>query len=470
MAKLWGGRFSKNTNELVDAFNASINYDKRLYREDIRGSIAHANMLVKCGVIPEADGKQIVAGLQDILKDIEAGNFEFSVALEDIHMNIEARLTERIGDAGARLHTARSRNDQVALDMHMYMKRQIVEIGELLLDFERELLTVAKKHDKTLMPGYTHLQRAQPITFAHHLLAYFNMLQRDFRRLLGVWEDADIMPLGAGAIAGTTFPIDRFYVAEQLHFEKVYANSMDAVSDRDYILNFLSFASVLMMHMSRLSEELCLWSSTEFGFVELDDAFATGSSMMPQKKNPDISELVRGKTGRVYGELMAMLTTLKGLPLTYNKDLQEDKEGLFDAMDTVKFTLQVYKDMIATMTVNTDRMKWAVSHDFSNATDLADYLVRKGLPFRKAHAVVGQCVAFAIKSNKYLLDMTLDEYKQFSELFEPDLMQALDPEHCVNARVSYGGPSYVENDKQMEQGERILQEQEEKLKEMQDRI
>ena len=470
MAKLWGGRFSKNTNELVDAFNASINYDKRLYREDIRGSIAHANMLVKCGVIPEADGKQIVAGLQDILKDIETGNFEFSVALEDIHMNIEARLTERIGDAGARLHTARSRNDQVALDMHMYMKRQIVEIGELLLDFERELLTVAKKHDKTLMPGYTHLQRAQPITFAHHLLAYFNMLQRDFRRLLGVWEDADIMPLGAGAIAGTTFPIDRFYVAEQLHFEKVYANSMDAVSDRDYILNFLSFASVLMMHMSRLSEELCLWSSTEFGFVELDDAFATGSSMMPQKKNPDISELVRGKTGRVYGELMAMLTTLKGLPLTYNKDLQEDKEGLFDAMDTVKFTLQVYKDMIATMTVNTDRMKWAVSHDFSNATDLADYLVRKGLPFRKAHAVVGQCVAYAIKSNKYLLDMTLDEYKQFSELFEPDLMQALDPEHCVNARLSYGGPSYVENDKQMEQGERILQEQEEKLKEMQDRI
>ncbi|MBQ9635548.1 MAG: argininosuccinate lyase, partial [Acidaminococcaceae bacterium] len=432
MAKLWGGRFSKNTNELVDAFNASINYDKRLYREDIRGSIAHANMLVKCGIIPEADGVKIVAGLQDILKEIEAGNFEFSVALEDIHMNVEARLTEKIGDAGARLHTARSRNDQVALDMHMYMKRQLTEIAELLLEFERELLTVAKKHDKTLMPGYTHLQRAQPITFAHHLLAYFNMLQRDFRRLLGVWDDADIMPLGAGAIAGTTFPIDRFYVAEQLNFANVYANSMDAVSDRDYILNFLSFASVLMMHMSRLSEELCLWSSTEFGFIELDDAFATGSSMMPQKKNPDISELVRGKTGRVYGELMAMLTTLKGLPLTYNKDLQEDKEGLFDAIDTVKFTLQVYRDMIATMTVKTERMKWAVSHDFSNATDLADYLVRKGMPFRKAHAVVGQCVAYAIKEDKFLLDMTLEEYKRFSELFEPDLMQALDPEHCVN--------------------------------------
>ena len=361
MAKLWGGRFSKNTNELVDAFNASINYDKRLYQEDIRGSIAHAKMLVKCGIIPEADGKKIVAGLQDILKDIEAGNFEFSVALEDIHMNVEARLTERIGDAGARLHTARSRNDQVALDMHMYMKRQIVEVAELLLEFEKVILSVAKQHDKTLMPGYTHLQRAQPITFAHHLLAYFNMLQRDFRRLLGVWEDADIMPLGAGAIAGTTFPIDRFFVAEQLNFKNVYANSMDAVSDRDYVLDFLSFASV-------------------FGFVELDDAFATGSSMMPQKKNPDISELVRGKTGRVYGELMAMLTTLKGLPLTYNKDLQEDKEGLFDAIDTVKFTLQVYRDMIATMTVNTDRMRWAVSHDFSNATDLADYLVRKGGP------------------------------------------------------------------------------------------
>ncbi|MBQ9697896.1 MAG: argininosuccinate lyase, partial [Acidaminococcaceae bacterium] len=421
MAKLWGGRFSKNTNELVDAFNASINYDKRLYREDIRGSIAHANMLVKCGIIPEADGVKIMAGLQDILKEIEAGNFEFSVALEDIHMNVEARLTEKIGDAGARLHTARSRNDQVALDMHMYMKRQLTEIAELLLEFERELLTVAKKHDKTLMPGYTHLQRAQPITFAHHLLAYFNMLQRDFRRLLGVWDDADIMPLGAGAIAGTTFPIDRFYVAEQLNFANVYANSMDAVSDRDYILSFLSFASALMMHMSRLSEELCLWSSTEFGFIELDDAFATGSSMMPQKKNPDISELVRGKTGRVYGELMAMLTTLKGLPLTYNKDLQEDKEGLFDAIDTVKFTLQVYRDMIATMMVKTDRMKWAVSHDFSNATDLADYLVRKGMPFRKAHAVVGQCVAYAIKEDKFLLDMTLEEYKRFSELFEPDL-------------------------------------------------
>ena len=460
MAKLWGGRFSKNTNELVDAFNASISYDKRLYREDIRGSIAHATMLAKQGIISTEDKDKIVQGLKDILADIEAGKFEFSVELEDIHMNVEARLTERIGDAGARLHTARSRNDHVALDMHMYVKREVAEIAELLIRFEQALLAVAKKHDKTLMPGYTHLQRAQPITFAHHLLAYFNMLRRDFERLMGVFDRADIMPLGAGAIAGTTFPIDRFFVAEQLHFSKVYPNSMDAVSDRDYILEFLSFASILMMHMSRLSEELCLWSSTEFGFIELDDAFATGSSMMPQKKNPDISELVRGKTGRVYGEMIAMMTTLKGLPLTYNKDLQEDKEGLFDAIDTVKFTLQVYRDMILTMQVKTDRMRWAVSHDFSNATDLADYLVRKGMPFRKAHSVVGQCVAYAIKQNKFLLDMTLEEYKQFSDLFEPDLMAALDPEHCVNARVSYGGPSYVENDKQFVVCDKVLEEQE----------
>lgn len=460
MAKLWGGRFRKNTNELVDAFNASINYDKRLYREDIRGSIAHATMLARQGIISVEDKDKIVQGLQDILADIEAGKFEFRVDLEDIHMNVEARLTERIGDAGARLHTARSRNDQVALDMHMYVKREVAEIAELLIRFEQALLAVARQHDKTLMPGYTHLQRAQPITFAHHLLAYFNMLRRDFDRLLGVFDRADMMPLGAGAIAGTTFPIDRFFVAEQLHFSQVYPNSMDAVSDRDYILEFLSFASILMMHMSRLSEELCLWSSTEFGFVELDDAFATGSSMMPQKKNPDISELVRGKTGRVYGEMIALMTTLKGLPLTYNKDLQEDKEGLFDAIDTVKFTLQVYGDMIRTMQVKTDRMKWAVSHDFSNATDLADYLVRKGLPFRKAHAVVGQCVAYAIGKDKLLLDMTLEEYKQFSDLFEPDLMAALDPEHCVNARISYGGPSYVENDKQFVVCDKVLREQE----------
>ena len=470
MAKLWGGRFSKNTNELVDAFNASIDFDKRLYHEDIRGSIAHANMLAKCGIIPVEDGEKIVAGLKDILADIEAGNFSFEVALEDIHMNVEARLTERIGQAGARLHTARSRNDQVALDMHMYMKREVAEIAELLINFEKALLTVAKKHDKTLMPGYTHLQRAQPITFAHHLLAYFNMLQRDFRRLLGVWEGADMMPLGAGAIAGTTFPIDRHDVAAQLNFGKVYCNSMDAVSDRDYVIEFLSFASMLMMHMSRLSEEICLWSSTEFGFIELDDAFATGSSMMPQKKNPDIAELVRGKTGRVYGHLQAMLVTAKGLPLTYNKDLQEDKEGFFDAVDTIKFSLAVYCDMILTMTVNVDKMQQAVSKDFSNATDLADYLVRKGLPFRQAHEVVGKCVAYAILNDKFLPEITLEEYKGFSDLFEEDLLVALEPYNCVAARKSYGGPAFTENEKQFAIGDEVIVAQEKTLQELQAKL
>ena len=470
MAKLWGGRFSKNTNELVDAFNASIDFDKRLYHEDIRGSIAHANMLAKCGIIPAEDGEKIVAGLKDILADIEAGNFSFEVALEDIHMNVEARLTERIGQAGARLHTARSRNDQVALDMHMYMKREVAEIAELLINFEKALLTVAKKHDKTLMPGYTHLQRAQPITFAHHLLAYFNMLQRDFRRLLGVWEGADMMPLGAGAIAGTTFPIDRHDVAAQLNFGKVYCNSMDAVSDRDYVIEFLSFASMLMMHMSRLSEEICLWSSTEFGFIELDDAFATGSSMMPQKKNPDIAELVRGKTGRVYGHLQAMLVTAKGLPLTYNKDLQEDKEGFFDAVDTIKFSLAVYCDMILTMTVNVDKMQQAVSKDFSNATDLADYLVRKGLPFRQAHEVVGKCVAYAILNDKFLPEITLEEYKGFSDLFEEDLLVALEPYNCVAARKSYGGPAFTENEKQFAIGDEVISAQEKTLAELQAKL
>ena len=470
MAKLWGGRFSKNTNELVDAFNASIDFDKRLYHEDIRGSIAHANMLAKCGIIPAEDGEKIVAGLKDILADIEAGNFSFEVALEDIHMNVEARLTERIGQAGARLHTARSRNDQVALDMHMYMKREVAEIAELLINFEKALLTVAKKHDKTLMPGYTHLQRAHPITFAHHLLAYFNMLQRDFRRLLGVWEGADMMPLGAGAIAGTTFPIDRHDVAAQLNFGKVYCNSMDAVSDRDYVIEFLSFASMLMMHMSRLSEEICLWSSTEFGFIELDDAFATGSSMMPQKKNPDIAELVRGKTGRVYGHLQAMLVTAKGLPLTYNKDLQEDKEGFFDAVDTIKFSLAVYCDMILTMTVNVDKMQQAVSKDFSNATDLADYLVRKGLPFRQAHEVVGKCVAYAILNDKFLPEITLEEYKGFSDLFEEDLLVALEPYNCVAARKSYGGPAFTENEKQFAIGDEVIAAQEKTLAELQAKL
>ena len=441
MAKLWGGRFSKNTNELVDAFNASIDFDKRLYHEDIRGSIAHAGMLAKCGIIPAEDGEKIIAGLKDILADIEAGNFHFDVALEDIHMNVEARLTERIGSAGARLHTARSRNDQVALDMHMYMKREVVEIAELLLKFEEALLTVAKKHEKTLMPGYTHLQRAQPITFAHHMLAYFNMLQRDFRRLLGVWEGADMMPLGAGAIAGTTFPIDRFMVAEELNFGTVYPNSMDAVSDRDYIIEFLSFASTLMMHMSRLSEEICLWSSTEFGFVELDDAFATGSSMMPQKKNPDIAELVRGKTGRVYGALMSLLTTMKGLPLAYNKDMQEDKELTFDAIDTTKGCILLFTGMLDTMTFNKDVMEKSAMAGFTNATDAADYLVNHGVPFRDAHGIIGQIVLYCIDKGISIDEMSLDELKAICPVFEADVYDAISLKTCVEKRLTKGAPS-----------------------------
>lgn len=447
--KLWGGRFSKQTNELVEAFNASISFDRRLYHEDIRGSKAHATMLEKSGLITSEDLKSILNGLDSILHDIEQDNFTFEQSLEDIHMNIESRLTERIGDAGAKLHTARSRNDQVALDMHMYLKKEVAQIAELLVNLQKSLVKIATEHQKTIMPGYTHLQRAQPITFAHHMLAYYNMLARDLRRLKSVYECADIMPLGAGAIAGTTLPIDRHFVAEQLSFANIYANSMDAVSDRDYILEFLSFAGICMMHLSRLSEEIILWSSTEFGFVELDDSFTTGSSMMPQKKNPDIAELVRGKTGRVYGHLQAMLTTLKGLPLTYNKDMQEDKEGVFDAIDTLKFSLQVYAEMLVTMKVNKDRLYECVSKDFSNATDLADYLVRKGLPFRKSHEVVGKCVRYAIEHDKFLNEMTLDEYRQFSDLFAADLLEAIKIEVCVANRKSYGGPAYEQTAEQL---------------------
>ncbi len=468
--KLWGGRFSKDTNALVDAFNASIDYDKRLYKEDIRGSLAHAHMLGQVGILRGEDVKAIEKGLTEILKEIENGTFEFSTELEDIHMNVEACLTEKIGDAGARLHTARSRNDQVALDMHMYTKREVTEVMERLIAFEEALLTMAEKHVRSLMPGYTHLQRAQPITFGHHLLAFFGMLQRDFDRLQGVWQRADIMPLGAGAVAGTTLPIDRFLVAKELHFSKVYGNSMDAVSDRDYILEFLSFASLLMLHLSRLSEEICLWSSTEFGFIELDDGFATGSSMMPQKKNPDISELVRGKTGRVYGSLMGLLTTVKGLPLAYNKDLQEDKEGFFDTVDTVKFSLQVYRDMLLTMKVNTERMAQAVHQDYSNATDLADYLVRKGMPFRKAHGVVGRAVAKAIAEHKLLQEISLAEYKELCPLFEDDLHDCLKPENCVAARKSYGGPAPENNLEQIRLGKACVAEQKTLLAELREKL
>ena len=453
---MWGGRFSKTTDEMINEFQASIGFDKRMYHEDIAGSIAHATMLAKCGIITDEDKEAIVKGLKDILKQIDAGSFDFSVDLEDIHMNIEKRLTDAIGEAGGRLHTARSRNDQVALDTHMYIRRQVTEVQREIQNLQQALVETAEKNQDVIMPGYTHLQRAQPILFAHHLLAYFGMLSRDFARFEGVYQRADIMPLGAGALAGTTFPIDREFVARQLNFEHIYGNSLDAVSDRDYIMEFLAAASILMVHLSRLSEETILWCSREFSFVELDDAHCTGSSMMPQKKNPDVSELVRGKTGRVIGHLMAMLTTVKGLPLAYNKDLQEDKEGIFDAIDTVKFSLAVYAQLIRGMKVRKDVMKRAVTEDFSNATDLADYLVKKGMPFRQAHAVSGTAVHDCIAKGKYLEDMTLAEFQQLSPLFAADIKEAIRPETCVRNRNSLGDTSYNQVERQLTAAKELL--------------
>ena len=457
--KLWGGRFAKTTDEMINEFQASIQFDRRMYREDIAGSIAHAAMLAKIGMISETDRAAIETGLRDILGQIDRGAFAFSVALEDIHMNIEKRLTEAIGDAGSRLHTARSRNDQVALDTHMFVRRSVVEVLTHITALQTALVETAEQNKDVIMPGYTHLQRAQPILFAHHLMAYFCMLARDFERFQGVYARADLMPLGAGALAGTTLPIDRAFVAKKLNFDRIYTNSMDAVSDRDYIMEFLSAASILMVHLSRLSEEIILWCSREFSFVELDDAHCTGSSMMPQKKNPDVSELVRGKTGRVVGHLMAMLMAVKGLPLAYNKDLQEDKEGLFDAIDTVKFSLSVYERLIRGMKVHADVMHRAVAADFSNATDLADYLVQKGMPFRQAHAVSGQAVAQCIARGIWLCDMELTAYQKLSPLFDADVYEAIRPETCVACRNSYGGTSYAQVEQQLSAAQELVLEE-----------
>ena len=457
--KLWGGRFSKTTDEMINEFQASIGFDRRMYREDIAGSIAHAAMLAKVGILSEEDYAAIEKGLKDILAQIEHGDFDFSVALEDIHMNIEKRLTDAIGDAGSRLHTARSRNDQVALDTHLFVRHAVVDVMAHIRALQQALTESAAQHRDVIMPGYTHLQRAQPILFSHHLMAYFGMLARDFERFQGVYARTDIMPLGAGALAGTTLPIDRQFVAQRLHFERIYTNSLDAVSDRDYILEFLSAASILMVHLSRLSEEIILWCSREFSFVELDDAHCTGSSMMPQKKNPDVSELVRGKTGRVVGHLMAMLMAVKGLPLAYNKDLQEDKEGLFDTIDTVKFSLAVYAQLIRGMKLREDVMRHAVEADYSNATDLADYLVRKGLPFRKAHAVAGQAVAQCIARGIYLADLPIADYQQLSPLFAEDIYDAISPETCVSCRNSYGGTSYEQAEMQLEAAKNLMTEE-----------
>lgn len=439
MSKLWGGRFTKKTDQLVEEYTASILFDKELAEEDIQGSLAHIAMLAKCGIVPEADAERIKEGLLKVQERIQRGEMEFSVSDEDIHMNIEKALIEEIGPVGGKLHTGRSRNDQVATDMHLYLRRRVVEFVGMLHKLQLALLEQAKANLDTIIPGYTHLQRAQPILFAHHLMAYVSMFQRDIERLQDSYKRINVLPLGAGALAGTTFPIDRHFVAEQLGFDRVYENSLDAVSDRDFIIEFLSNASMIMMHLSRLCEEMVMWSSTEFAFIELDDAFCTGSSIMPQKKNPDVAELVRGKTGRVYGNLVGLLTVLKALPLAYNKDMQEDKEGMFDTVKTLQGALQLFAPMVSTMRVNRDRMRQAVNQDFSNATDIADYLVNKGIPFRQAHEIIGKTVLYCIQNKKYLLDLTLDEFKQFSELFDDNIYQVLQPEQVVNARNVYGG-------------------------------
>ncbi len=441
MAKLWGGRFQKNTDAKVDDFNSSIRFDQRMYRQDIKGSIAHARMLGKQGIICLEDSEKIVAGLTEILSDIENGKVEFLIDAEDIHMNIEKLLTDKIGDSGKRLHTGRSRNDQVALDIRMYLMDEISEISEMVKGLMKALVTLAKEHTETIMPGYTHLQKAQPVTFAHHLMAYFEMAKRDLSRLLDCKERTNVMPLGSGALAGTTYPLDREFVAGELGFSGVTQNSLDGVSDRDFVIELASGLSIIMMHLSRFCEELILWSSHEFSFVEMDDAYSTGSSIMPQKKNPDVAELIRGKTGRVYGHLMGLLTTMKGIPLAYNKDMQEDKEPIFDAVDTVKLCLPVFIDMITTMKVRKENMLKGAKGGFTNATDVADYLVKKGMPFRDAHEVVGKLVFYSISKDKALDELTIAEFKEFSGIIEDDIYDAISMETCVNGRTVIGGPA-----------------------------
>lgn len=453
---MWGGRFTKAEEKNALDFNASISYDCRMYREDIAGSIAHAKMLAAHGIISKEDQEKITKGLLSIKKEIDEGTFPFSVELEDIHMNIEKRLTEEIGDAGARLHTARSRNDQCALDLHMYMKRNIARLSEKLIAVLEALLAASKKYQDVILPGYTHMQRAQPVLFAHHMLAYFAMLERDFKRLEDCYDMCDMSPIGACALAGTTYPTHPEEEANDLHFASVYGNSLDAVSDRDYLLQFLSFASICAMHLSRLSEEFIYWSTSEFQFIELDDGYSTGSSIMPQKKNPDMCELIRGKTGRVYGHLIGLLTVMKGLPLAYDKDMQEDKEGVFDALDTLYFALDIYAGMISTMTVNGDHTRQVLESDFSNATDMADYLAKKGLPFRQAHAVVGSAVHYCIEHHKVLLDLSMEEFRSMSPLFEEDIKEALSIENCVKNRESYGGTGPKSVERQQTHAEKAI--------------
>ena len=440
MAKLWGGRFQKSTDKKVDDFNSSIRFDKRMYKQDIKGSIAHATMLGKQNIIPKEDSDKIVAELKNILKDIEDGKVEFEIDAEDIHMNIEKILIERIGDAGKRLHTGRSRNDQVALDIRMYLMDETADIEEMLIHTLNVLVDLASDHTETIMPGYTHLQKAQPVTFAHHLMAYFEMFKRDLSRLRDCRKRTNVMPLGSGALAGTTYPLDREFVASELGFDAVTMNSLDGVSDRDFVIELANCLALVMMHLSRFCEELILWSSNEFSFVEMDDAFSTGSSIMPQKKNPDVAELIRGKAGRVYGHLMGLLTTMKGIPLAYNKDMQEDKELPFDAIDTTKGCLQLFAGMLRTMTFKNDRMEESAKHGFTNATDAADYLVNHGVPFRDAHGIVGQLVLLCLDKKIPLDDLPLEEYKKISPVFEEDIYEAISLKTCVEKRNTTGAP------------------------------
>ena len=441
MAKMWAGRTDGITDKLADDFNSSIHFDCRMYRQDITGSMAHAAMLAAKGIISQADADQLIAGLEGILADLDSGALEFDLTCEDIHMFVEQVLTQRIGDVGKKLHTARSRNDQVALDIRMYLRNQIDQISALTKDLIQAVTEKAEVYAATIMPGYTHLQRAQPITFGHHLMAYAMMLLRDMDRLAGCRKRMNQSPIGCCALAGTTYDTDRRYEAEKLGFDGICLNSLDGVSDRDFCAELLAALSILMMHLSRFAEEIILWSSWEFQFVELSDAYTTGSSIMPQKKNPDMAELVRGKTGRVYGDLMGLLTTLKGLPLAYNKDMQEDKESVFDACDTVRMCLQVFTGMVSTMTAREENMKRAAQKGFINATDLADYLVKKGMPFRSAYKISGQLVAKCIQENTVLEELSLDTYRAYSGLFEEDLFSQIDLVTCVEKRISEGGTS-----------------------------
>ncbi|WP_028856474.1 argininosuccinate lyase [Psychrilyobacter atlanticus] len=454
--KLWGGRFNKETAKILEKFNGSINFDKRMYEEDIMGSIAHSKMLAKQEIIGIDEQQQIENGLKQILNEIKEEKFIFDLKDEDIHMAIEKRLIEIVGEVGGKLHTARSRNDQVALDIRMYLKKESMVIEELLGELLEGLVETADKNKDVIMPGYTHLQRAQPILFSHHMMAYYEMFKRDLDRLKDSYKRLDVMPLGAGALAGTTYNIDRHFVAGELGFSGVTKNSLDTVSDRDFIIELNFIISMISMHMSRLAEEIILWSTSEFSFVALDDSYSTGSSIMPQKKNPDIAELIRGKTGRIFGNLMGILTVMKGLPLAYNKDTQEDKEGIFDSIDTIKISLVIFKEMLVTMKINEGNMMKGIEDGFINATDVADYLAKKGLPFRDAHRIVGELVVYCEMNKKSLSELKLEEFKGYSDLFEGDINKKISIEECINERKSYGGTGIESVERQIKDAKEFL--------------